>query len=109
MLDKIIKYITYLNKDNSDFNVNRENLIYTTNDGLQIDLLPFWGVSFVVEKVGDIFCFYNSIRTSSWIFGGDRTDLHDIISICYSLLLDDNITIIDIQHPIIGFEDEIYA
>ena len=59
--------------------------------------------------------FYYSIRTSSWSYNGERTDLHDIISVSFSYFLKFadlkiSCSLINVVNPAVtGLEDEIYA
>ncbi|MDO8223944.1 restriction endonuclease [Bacillus cabrialesii] len=53
------------------------------------------------------------IRTTSWMFNGDRSDLHELISSIFAIVLkglkDISVSIHDVEHPVETFEGEVYA
>jgi len=59
--------------------------------------------------------FYYSVRTSSWTYSGERSDLHDVISIAFSTFLkfsDSKIScsLINVINPVVPeLDNEIYA
>ena len=59
--------------------------------------------------------FYYSVRTSSWTYSGERSDLHDIISVAFSIFLkfaDSKIScsLINVINPAVyELDNEIYA
>ena len=91
----------------------------TNKSGSEISILSnyFSGIYFNLEfkKNGDVkFYFYH--RTNSAIYNGERTDLHDIISVIFTAFIkvvDQRIScvLIDVPHPVApSLNDfEIYA
>lgn len=57
--------------------------------------------------------FYYSQRTTSWVYNGERTDLHDIIPITFALFIKRmnicSLYFTDVYNPATGADDEIYS
>lgn len=83
------------------------------SDSVHINISPIWGVILHLELIEDRIGFYYSIRTSSWVFNGERSDLHDVISILFAVILKGNeiglsSTLVDVD-TILDIEGEIYS
>jgi hypothetical protein len=68
--------------------IQRKKLADSGGDILHLEFHPFTGMnlSCSISNEGK-FNFYFEFRTSSWVYSGERTDLHDIISVVFSALL----------------------
>ena len=71
------------------------------------------GLRISIGLENDIPEIYFYLRTTSWDYEGDRSDLHDIIStllsVFFKLNLDISCAIFDVPHPAIETSCEIYA
>jgi hypothetical protein len=84
---------------------------------LQIFFDSFSNISLRIEVTDESeLKFSLFIKTSSWVFDGERTDLHDVISVVFSVYLkvtlgDISFVLLDLPHPVCPSfdENEIYA
>jgi len=68
--------------------IQRKKLAEPEGEVLHIEFHPFTGMNlrcFLNNE--EKFSFYFEFRTSSWTYSGERTDLHDIISVIFSSFL----------------------
>jgi len=85
------------------------------NNEINVSSSHFSGIQLFFQIHDKKVDFYYTVRTSSWIFEGERTDLHDLISSCFALFLkfsDTRIScsLINITNPAVPeLENEIYA
>jgi len=85
------------------------------DQGLQISTHDQIGLTFdcQVDVETDRLDLYFYHRTTSWNFDGERSDLHDVISVIFCVFLkvnfDISCSIHDVPHPAIETEAEIYA
>lgn len=86
-----------------------------SDNGFHISTLRHTGITFdcEVDTETNRLDLYFYHRTTSWDFEGERSDLHDVISIIFSVFLkvnfDISCSIHDVPHPAIETEAEIYA
>lgn len=86
------------------------------SNGLKIDLHPHTGlrIYLTIDPESEKAQIYFYLRTNSSIYDGDRTDLHDIITVSFAVFLRTysislSCALFDIPHPAIDNEGEIYA
>lgn len=92
-----------------------EDLIQIHSDThLSVQGSPLFGIKIHFERVDSTkLAYYFSIRTTSWTYDGERSDLHDIIGVCFAVFLKSsdsmffNLAIINEEHPFCN--DEIYG
>ena len=68
--------------------IRRQKSTEPEGEILHLEFHPFTGMSLrCLLSNEEKFSFYFMFRTSSWTYSGERTDLHDIISIVFSAFL----------------------
>ncbi|MFA6057844.1 MAG: restriction endonuclease [Taibaiella sp.] len=83
-------------------------------NALSIWTSPFLGISLQINiNNREEISFYFSQRTTSWVYNGERTDLHDVIPIVFALFLKHSnlcsLYFTDVFNPATGADDEIYS
>lgn len=89
---------------------------FSTNynsSGIKIDFNGFVGLQFVIEFQEDNVDFRFWVRTSSWFYMDERTDIHEMINLLFSIYLKANnissSTIINVPNEFGISEAEIYS
>lgn len=82
-----------------------EDLIQEHSDS-HISVLgsPLFGITIHFEEVDSSIMYYFAIKTSSWCYGGERSDIHDVIGVCLAAFLKSeeskfSLLIVDEEHP----------
>lgn len=74
---------------------------------------PFNVIWNMVDDDRNLAELYMYVRTSSWDWSGERTDLHDMFSSCWAMLLRAreraSVRMIDVSNPAIQIPGEVYA
>lgn len=75
---------------------------------------PFLGIQLKIEVYeNNLFNFYFTQRTTSWVYNGERTDLHDSISTIFAAYLKTlkfcSSKLIDVRNPVTRSNVEIYS
>ncbi|MFA7444951.1 MAG: restriction endonuclease [Flavobacteriaceae bacterium] len=105
---KILDYIEKIAKEIS-LDVQRKS-----DSVISVWTSPFLGISLIINSDDDEnLSFYYSQRTTSWVYNGERTDLHDIIPIVFALYIKKiglcSLYFTDVFNPATEADDEIYS
>lgn len=90
------------------------NPSYISTNSISVFTTPYTGIQLRVEIDNrDFIKFYFTQRTNSWFYNGERTDLHDLISLAFALFLNKlgycSSNLIDVWNPITISDVEIYS
>ncbi|RJF99417.1 hypothetical protein [Noviherbaspirillum saxi] len=95
--------------------VSQFGLILNVRDRELLTVTDPYGADFFLNLERDssnfILAFF-TFRTSSWTYNGERTDLHDCLSMLFSVtcaVQDMSVTLWDIKHPFSGIDEELYG
>jgi hypothetical protein len=84
-----------------------------SDTGIKIDFNGFVGLQFLIDIHDDNVDFRFWVRTSSWYYIDERTDIHDLINLLFSVYLKSNkissSTIINVPNEFGISESEIYS
>ncbi|TDG36075.1 restriction endonuclease [Pedobacter changchengzhani] len=85
-----------------------------SKDSITIRSSPFLGISLRLWiEASDLLYFDFYCRTTSWHYNGERTDLHDIFSLFFSIFLKkmalSSVKIINVMNPATFADSEIYG
>lgn len=85
-----------------------------SDDSISLWTSPFLGISLKIScDENQNISFYFTQRTTSWVYNGERTDLHDVIPIAFALYIKNlgicSLFCTDVYNPATGAEDEIYS
>lgn len=107
----MIELINQIEKYAADLNLEIQT---KTDNKISIWSSKFLGIRLNIEiDQNSFFTFYFLIRTSSWEYRGERTDLHDCISLFYAAYLKKidicSSAFVEVANPATGSDVEIYA
>lgn len=77
--DNILSLFEQLQFDNDIYSISDEEII--------VYISSLWGISLHMLLNNESAQYYFVVRTSSWVYDGERSDLHDVISICFAIFL----------------------
>lgn len=106
-----MKILDYINKMAEEIGLETQ---YKSDERISIWTSQYLGISLIIEcDEEENINFYYSQRTTSWVYNGERTDLHDIIPNIFALFIKQinicSLYFTDVYNPVTGSDDEIYA
>ncbi|MEA4839754.1 MAG: restriction endonuclease [Bacteroidales bacterium] len=91
-----------------------DNIYSISNDEITVYISNLWGINLHLLLNNESVQYYFVVRTSSWVYDGERSDLHDVISVCLALFLKQepvytSYSIQNIYNPVTDDDYEMYG
>ena len=106
-----MKILDYIHKIAEEIGLRTEG---KSDKGISLWTSSYLGISLTINcDEEENIDFYYSQRTTSWVYNGERTDLHDVIPIIFALFIKRinicSLYFTDVYNPATGADNEIYS